>query len=1101
MLNRIIEAALNNRFVVMLAVFVLIAFGILAMLRLPVDAVPDITSVQVQVLTNAPALGAVEAEQFITFPVEAAMSGLPKVAEIRSVTRFGLSAVTVVFQEGTDIYWARQLVNERLGQARANIPEGFGDPEMGPISTGLGEIYQFEVRAEEGFDYNLMELRSILDWQVAFQLRSVPGVVEINTFGGELKTYEVQVDPDKLLNYDIPLNRVFEALSRNNTNRGGGYIVHHNEQRIVRGEGLVGSLEDVSSIVLDSREDGTPIYVRDIGEVRFAPMIRQGAVTRDARGEAVVGIVMMLIDENGRIVVDRVKEKLRQIEPSLPEGVYIDTFYDRTELIQRTINTVVENISGGAILVVIMLLLLVGNLRAGLLVAAAIPLSALFMFIAMRTAGVSANLMSLGAIDFGIIVDGAVVMIENAVRRGALYLKHHPDRKTVPVEVFRDASQEVGRPILFAGAIVIIVFLPILSLQGIEGKMFRPMAFSFMSALTGALILAVTVMPVMASLFLARKISQKEAFLIRWCKKGYDPLLDHVMRRPKATLAVAVLAFAGSITFALGLGGEFIPKLDEGAIALQAWRLPSVSLEQSILSTTQLERVLRHFPEVETVVSKIGRAEIATDPAGLEHGDVYVILTSHESLSAVAWPLAVAGLVDWPEDKWTTIQSPENLAAVLGDVERDMSGQGGLSSGKEAELREWAEEIFRGFEEENLEYDKERLVSIFDNVLNEYVAANTFSYSQPIELRFQELISGVRADIGISLYGPDLGVLKEKGDEIARAVSQVPGAADTRAQMIAGLPNLRVRVDREAIARYGINVADVLDAVEAIGGRVVGQVVEGQPRFPLQVRFAPNYREDLERLRGIKIADPQGRQIPLDQLAELTVEDGPAMIARDAIQRRLLIETNVRGRDLAGFVAEAQEAVKNQVSLPSGYHVTWGGQFKNLQEATGRLMIAVPVALFLIFALLFLTFNSGRMAMLIYLNVPIAATGGILALWIRDMPFSVSAGIGFIAVSGIAVMNGVVLVEHIRHLRKTGADVHTAVTQGAMDRLRPVLMTATTDALGFLPMAISISAGAEVQRPLATVVIGGVITSTLLTLLVLPAVYRWFEPRTAEVEV
>ncbi len=1101
MLNRIIEAVLDNRFVVILAVFVLIAFGILAMLQLPVDAVPDITSVQVQILTNAPALGPIEAEQFITFPIEAAMSGLPKVSEIRSVTRFGLSAVTVVFEEGTDIYWARQLVNERLAQARANIPEGFGDPEMGPISTGLGEIYQFEVRAKEGYDYSLMDLRSILDWQVAFQLRSVPGVVEINTFGGELKTYEVQVDPDKLLNYDISLSRVFEALGRNNTNRGGGYIVHHNEQRIVRGEGLVSSLEDVRNIVLDSREDGTPIFVRDIGEVCFAPMIRQGAVTRDARGEVVVGIVMMLIDENGRIVVNRVKEKIRQIEPSLPEGVYIDTLYDRTELIQRTINTVAENISGGAILVVIMLLLLVGNFRAGLLVAAAIPLSALFMIIAMWLAGVSANLMSLGAIDFGIIVDGAVVMIENVIRRGGLYLHDHPDRETVPLEVFRSACQEVGRPILFAGAIVIIVFLPILSLQGIEGKMFRPMAFSFMSALTGALILAVTVMPVMASLFLARKISQKEAFLIRWCKRGYQPVLHNVLRWPKLTLGLAVAAFVGSITFAFGLGAVFIPKLDEGAIALQAWRLPSVSLEQSITSTTQLERVLGNFPEVSTVVSKIGRAEIATDPAGLEHGDVYVILTAHETLSAVQWPLAVLGLIDWPEDRWTTIQSPTNLAAVLRDVELDMSGQKELSAEKEAKLDEWAEEIFADFETAHLEFDKEKLIAIFNSVLNEYVAANTFSYSQPIELRFQELIAGVRADIGISLYGPDLDVLKQQGDEIVKVVRQVAGAADTRAQMIVGLPNLRVRVNREAIARYGINAADVLDAVETIGGHVVGQVVEGQPRFPLQVRFAPKCRADVDSLRRIKIADPQGRQIPLDQLAELKVEDGPAMIARDAIQRRLLIETNVRGRDLAGFVIEAQAAVADQVVLPTGYHISWGGQFKNLQEATGRLMIAVPVALFLIFSLLFLTFNSGRLAMLIYLNVPIAATGGIMALWVREMPFSVSAGIGFIAVSGIAVMNGVVLVEHIRHLRKTGANVRVAVTQGAMDRLRPVLMTATTDALGFLPMALSISAGAEVQRPLATVVIGGVITSTLLTMLVLPAVYGWFEPKDREFEV
>ncbi|NOX53334.1 MAG: efflux RND transporter permease subunit [Planctomycetes bacterium] len=1101
MINRLIEASLNNRFVVLLLVVALIGLGTVSMLRLPVDAVPDITSIQVQVLTNAPALGPVEVEQFITFPVEAAMSGLPRVTEIRSVTRFGLSAVTVVFEEGTDIYWARQLVNERLQQARENIPEGFGSPEMGPISTGLGEILQFEVRAKPGYDYSLMDLRSILDWDIAFKLRSVPGVVEVNTFGGQLKTYEVQIDPDKLLNYNISLSEVFEALQRNNTNRGGGYIVHRDEQRIVRGEGLIHNLDDVANIVLDQREDGTPIYVRDIGDVRFAPMIRQGAVTRDGRGEAVVGIVMMLIGENGRIVVDRVKEKIRQIEPSLPEGVYIDTFYDRNDLIRRTIKTVAENISGGALLVIVMLFLLVGNFRAGLLVAASIPLSALFMFIAMKLAGVSANLMSLGAIDFGIIVDSSVVMIENIIRRGSLFFREHRDQHRLRADVFRQAAQEVARPILFAGAIVIIVFIPILSLHGIEGKMFRPMAFSFMSALTGALILGVTVMPVMASLFLVRRISEQEAFLVRWCKKGYAPLVRWVMDRPVRTLSAAGIAFVASVGIAATLGAVFIPELDEGAIALQAWRLPSVSLQQSIESTTLIERILKHFPEVDTVVSKIGRAEIATDPAGLEHGDIYVMLTPHESLSLVEWPLALVGLIDWPKDHWSTIRGPDQLYKVLCQVHQDLSGEKNLSEQKKRELREWANEIFQEIEEHGLEFDKEKLVSIVNAVLTRYVPSNTFSFSQPIELRFQELIAGVRADIGISLYGPDLDVLKQKGDEIAAAVRQIRGAADVRAQLIAGLPNLQIKVNRQAIARYGINAADVLDAVGVIGGHVVGQVVEGQPRFPLQVRLNPAWRADPGALAHIKIADPLGRQIPLDQLAEISETQGPAMITRDAIQRRLLIEANVRGRDLAGFVAEAQQAVARQVELPPGYHVTWGGQFKNLQEAVGRLAIAVPVALFLIFALLFLTFNSGRLALLIYLNVPIAATGGILALWLRDMPFSISAGIGFIAVFGIAVMNGVVLVEHIRHLRKSGLNVQGAVFQGAMDRLRPVLMTATTDALGFLPMAVSTSAGAEVQRPLATVVIGGVITSCLLTLLVLPAIYRWFEPEVAEVEV
>lgn len=1106
MTNRIIDAALNNRFIVLLLVLVLIGAGVWAMVTLPVDAVPDITNVQVQVLTNAPGLGPVEVEQYVTFPVEAAMSGVPQVQEIRSVTRFGLSAVTVIFEEGTDIYWARQMVMERLPQARANIPEGFGSPEMGPISTGLGEIYQFEVKARPGSDLardpnKLMKLRAILDWDVAFKLRSVPGVVEVNTWGGQLKTYEVALNPNALLNYDIPINRVFEALRRNNANAGGGYLVHSGEQRIIRGEGLVQSLDDLANIVLDSREDGTPIYVKDVAEVRFAPMLRQGAVTRDGEGEAAIGIVMMLRGENARAVVEDVKERIDEIEEGLPEDVIIDPFYDRTDLVRRTIDTVTENITTGAILVIVMLLLLVGNLRAGLIVASAIPLSALFMFIAMNLFDVSANLMSLGAIDFGIIVDGAVVMVESSIRRASRYLEEHPEKRSAPLEVFRQAGHEVGRPILFAGLIVIIVFLPIFTLQGIEGKMFRPMAFTFSSALIGALILSVTVMPVMAALFLARNVSAKETWLIHWVKKGYGPLLRRVMRYPVLTLGTALAAFAASVVLALGLGATFIPELDEGDVALQAWRLPSVALERSIESTTHLEKVLMQFPEVVTVVSKTGRAELATDPMGVEISDNYVILKRQETLSPFLRPLAWAGVMEAPKDRWPTDNSAANVYDVLRKVHKEMTGTENLSNEQEQSLRRRAEEIYQGFEENNLEYEKERLIYVMDQLLTDYVPANTFSYSQPIELRFQELIAGVRSDIGISLYGPDLDELQRIGQQIERVVSRVPGAADVRAQQIAGLPNVRIKIDRKAIARYGINAADVLDAVRSIGGNVVGQVLEGQPRFALQVRFAPRWRDDLDKLRQLKIADPQGRQIPLDQLAELEVEEGPALITREAISRRLLIEANVRGRDLASFVADARKAVEAEVDLPTGYHVTWGGQFKNLQEASGRLMIAVPVALFLIFALLYLTFHSVKLTALIYLNVPVAATGGILALWLRGMPFSISAGVGFIALFGIAVMNGVVLIEHVRDLRKTMPDVGQAVYQGGMDRLRPVLMTATTDALGFLPMAISTSAGAEVQRPLATVVIGGVITSSLLTLVVLPAIYRWFEPKVEEAEV
>ncbi|QDV34085.1 efflux RND transporter permease subunit [Tautonia plasticadhaerens] len=1094
MIDRIIVASLDNRLIVLLLAALLVAGGVGAALRLPIDAVPDVTNVQVQVLTNAPGLGPVEVEQYVTFPVEAAMSGLPRVEEVRSVTRFGLSAVTIVFEEGTDIYWARNLVDARLGEATRGIPEGYGEPEMGPISSGLGEIFQFEVRAEPGYDHDLMELRSILDWQVAFQLRSLPGVVEVNAFGGELKTYEVQLDPSRLLHYRIPLNDVFEALERNNHNQGGGYIVHDREQRIVRGEGLIRDLDDVGDIVLASREDGTPVLVRDVGEVRFDPMLRQGAVTRDGEGEAVIGIVMMLIGENGRVVVDRVKERIAEIEGSLPPGVVIDPFYDRTDLIGRTIATVVENVSGGALLVVVMLLLLVGDLRAGLIVAAAIPLSALGMILAMEALGVSANLMSLGAVDFGIIVDGAVVVVENCIRRAGAYAAAHPERRSVPMRVFRQASKEVGRPVLFSGLVVILVFLPVLSLRGIEGAMFRPMAISFMSALAGALVLSVTVMPVLASLLLAGRVARRETALVRGARAAYAPVLRRALDRPWLAVGSAGVLLAVGAVIAPGLGAEFIPRLDEGAVAFQAWRLPSVSLEESIEGTTNVERVLMQFPEVDTVVSKTGRPEIATDPMGVEISDIFVMLHPRAEISPLEWPLVALGLRERPVPRRTTTRSPADLREVMRAVHREMTGEAEIPEAKDGELLEWATEIFRDFERRNLRPGKDRLVDAMDRLLTRYVPSNSFSDSQPIELRVQELISGVRSDVGISLYGPDLGVLERKGDEIVAAVAGVPGGADVRAQRIAGQPNIRIVVDRDALARYDINAADVLDAVSAIGGNVVGQVLEGQPRFPLQARYAPEYRSDLEALRQIRIADPLGRQIPLEQLADLSVEEGPALVTREAIQRRLQIEANVRGRDLAGFVAEAQQAVRSGVDLPPGYVVSWGGQFENLREAAGRLAIAVPVALLLIFALLYATFGSLRLTMLIFLNVPIAATGGILALWLRGMPFSISAGIGFIALFGIAVMNGVVLVEHVRDLRRGGADRREAVFGGAMDRLRPVLMTATTDALGFLPMALSTGAGAEVQRPLATVVIGGVVTSTVLTLVVLPAIYHWFEP-------
>jgi len=1036
MIRRIIDLSLDNRLLV-IALWLLVAvLGVRALLRLPIDAVPDVTNIQVQVLTNSPGLAPEEVERFITFPVETAMSGLPRVGEIRSVSRFGLSVVTVVFEEGTDIYWARQLVSERLAAAREDIPAGYGEPAMGPISSGLGEIYQFEVRGEPLCSpgapdteecYTPMELRTILDWFVNYQLRSVPGIVEVNSFGGLLKTYQVTLEPSKLTAYNLSVGDVLEALRENNRNVGGGYIAHEGEQYLVRGEGLIEGLEDIGDIVLAHDADGTPVFVSNVGQVELAPMIRQGAVTRDGDGEAVVGIVMMLMGGNSRVVVDDVKAKIAQIEPTLPAGVTIDPFYDRTELIRRTIHTVAKNLTEGGLLVILVLLLLLGNLRGGLIVASAIPISMLTAFIAMQQMGISGNLMSLGAIDFGLIVDGSVVMVENIVR--VLYERRR-ETGVSHLEKIRAAAHQVARPVVFAVGIIIIVYLPILALRGVEGKMFRPMALTVVFALTASLACALTLMPVLASLFL-KKVSEKEPFLFRWVRRIYVPLLDRAMGRRRVTVGIALALFAVSLVVAPFLGAEFIPRLDEGAIAMQIWRLPSISLEQSNEISSVAERVLREeFPdEVETVVSRTGRAEIATDPMGVEISDSYIMMR--------------------PKAEWTYPS-------------------------------------------------KEELVQAISRTMDARVPGAIFSFSQPIELRVAELISGARSDVAIQLYGDDLERLKQKADEIVRVVRDVPGAQDTKAEQTTGLPLLRVRIDRRAVARYGINAEDVLDVVQAVGGVDAGLVLEGQKRFALQVRFRDEVRSDLDRIRDLRVPAPPARPggprrlIPLSQVAEIAIEDGPAQISREAISRRITVETNVRGRDLASFVAEARQAVGRQVDLPPGWTLDWGGQFENLQAASERLALLVPLALVLIFILLYTTFGSARLAALIYLNVPLAITGGVLALALRGLPFSISAGVGFIALFGIAVLNGVVLVSTVVERRRRGLSAEEAARDGARVRLRPVLMTALVASLGFVPMALATSAGAEVQRPLATVVIGGLVTSTLLTLLVLPTVYAWW---------
>lgn len=1024
MINALIKFSVSNRLIVLLLVGIMAAAGAYSLKNLPIDAVPDVTNVQVQILTSAPSLAPLEMERQVTFPVEVAMSGLPDVTEIRSVSKFGLSAVTVVFDDSVDTYFARQLVLERLSQAREQIPPNIGSPEMGPISTGLGEIYQYELKSTDG-SYDAKALRTVQDWNVRRQLLGVPGATEVNSFGGFEKQYQVRLNPEKMQSYGLSLRDVYEAVARNNANVGGAYIEKGSEQYLLRGIGLVEKADDVENIVVKTGKEGVPVYVKDVGEVVEGSTVRQGAVTADGEGEIVAGIVMMLKGENSRTVVESVKERVEQIRKTLPKGVELITFYDRTELINRTIATVEKNLLEGALLVILVLILLLGNWRGALLVATIIPLSMLFAAILMRVFNVSGNLMSLGALDFGLIVDGAVVMVENAVRRRAEAQHHKSDE--LPERTILEACLEVARPVVFAVAIIAIVYLPILSLRGIEGKMFVPMALTVIFALLGSLLLSLTYVPAMLTFVLKGKVSEKESFLIRWAKKIYAPSFEFVNRYRAQALAIAVALVCISSAVFPFLGSEFIPRLDEGAITLEARLLPSVSLEQSVKTYTEVERVMREFPEVKRVVTKIGRAEVATDPMSVDAADVYIDLK--------------------PMSEWTTAHT------------------------------------------------KEELVEKMSKALEEKVPGGaSFGFLQPIEMRVSELISGVRSDVAIKLYGDDLDVLKDKADEIVKVVQAVKGAEDVKAEATSGLPQLQIKPDRAAIARYGLNVEDVNDLVESIvAGKDAGQVYEGEQRFNLVVRLNEESGRSVESIKNLMLTASNGSRVPLSQVADISLTEGAAQISREDTRRRIGVELNVRGRDIASFVEEARTKIEKDVSLPPGYYLKWGGTFENLQRASERLLIVVPIALFLIFVLLYTTFGSIKQALLIYTGIPFAIVGGIFTLAVREMPFSISAGVGFIALFGVAVLNGVVMVSFINQLREEGKTVFDAVREGAATRLRPVLMTALVASLGFIPMALATSAGAEVQRPLATVVIGGLITSTLLTLLILPTLYAWFE--------
>ncbi|HEY2010164.1 MAG TPA: CusA/CzcA family heavy metal efflux RND transporter [Rhizomicrobium sp.] len=1019
MVSWLVDAALRNRAITLMLIAALIGVGIISLGRLSIDAEPDISPVQVLVTAQAPGLGPLEVERTITAPIELALQGVPGMENLRSVSRYGLSVIYVRFADGQDIYTARNLVTERLRSAQ--LPAGTAPPRLGPVSDGLGEIYQFEVR---GKGKSLMDLRSILDWQIAPKLRQVPGVIDVNVNGGDLKTYTVAVSDEALIRYGMSIDDIFSAVQRNNGASGGATLEHNGEQAVISGEGLLHNTSDIGDIVLRTGPGGVPLYVHDVAKVSVAAMPRLGAVTRDGQREAVVGVVLMMLGQNTRTVDGRVAAAIGIIQGTMPKGVEIVPYYNRADLIGRTIGTVAHNLAEGAILVVLVLFLLLGNARAGLIVAFAIPLSMLAAATAMYYTGLSGNLMSLGAIDFGLIVDGAVVVIENVVRRRG-------EMPTRPVrEVVREATQEVARPVAFAVAIITVVYLPILSLQGIEGKMFRPMALTVIFALIASLVLSLTAMPVLASYLLGRPIAEHDSRIVGWVRRSYQPMLARTSRHPLPTMGIAVLLLLLAVLVGSPLGAEFIPKLGEGTLTVTTTKLPGISLGSAVEAQQMVEKTLLRFPEVETAVSLGGSSEIPTDPMGVEQSDTFVMLK--------------------PQSQWRTA------------------------------------------------YTQEGLVRAFSAALNRDVPGLTLSWSQPIEMRIEDMLQGVRSDAAAIIYGDDLNTLHDSAEKIAKVMAGVPGAADVQAEQTAGQPYLHIRVNRAAIARYGLNASDVLDLVEALGGRSVGTIVEGSGRFDIRVRLAPQGRDTLERIRNLRVASTSGGTgattgaVPLSQVAEVGMEVGPAQITREQGQRRITVQANVRGRDVASFVHDAQRAIAASGALQPGYSIEWGGQFKNLEDATARLKIVVPVALALIFALLFIMFGQLRLSLLIFVNVPFAAIGGIFALALRGLPFSISAAVGFVALFGIAVLNGVVMVSYIEELRVKGADAASAAWQAAMTRLRPVLMTATVASLGFLPMAVSTSAGAEVQRPLATVVIGGLITATLLTLLVIPAVYPLF---------
>lgn len=1032
MLDKIIHYSIHNKLIIGLLTLGLVVWGSYSITQLPIDAVPDITNNQVQIITVAPSQSALDIERLVTFPVEQTMATIPNIEEIRSFSRFGLSVVTIVFLDNVDVYWARQQVNERLTIAAKQIPPGVGSPELAPVTTGLGEIYQYIIRPKKGYEdkYDAMQLRSIQDWIVRRQLLGTPGVAEVASFGGYLKQYEIAIDPDKLRSYNLSIAEVFSALEKNNQNTGGAYIDRKPNAWFIRSEGLIGSLEDIGKIVVSNTSSGIPLLIRDIAEVGFGHANRFGAMTHNNNGEVVGAVTMMLKGENSSAVVGRVKERIKQIEKNLPEGLEIDAFLDRSRLVERAIGTVEKNLIEGALIVIFVLVLFLGNLRAGLIVASVIPLAMLFAVSLMHVFGVSGNLMSLGAIDFGLIVDGAVIIVEATMHHLSLRTSSRLNQQQMDLEVYESASK-IRTSAAFGEIIILIVYLPILALVGVEGKMFKPMAQTVSFAILGAFILSLTYVPMMSALVLSKNTQHKRNLsdkMMAVFHRIYEPVINGALKQKVLVIVASIILFALSILAFMNMGGEFLPTLEEGDFAVETRVLTGSSLSYTIEAAQKgAEVIMREFPdEVKEVVAKIGSSEIPTDPMPIEACDLMVILKD--------------------KDEWKKASGREDLVEKMSAALEDVPGV-------------------------------------------------TFGFQQPIQMRFNELMTGVRQDVAIKIFGEDLDVLTGLSQQVGKIVGTVKGSRDLYVEEITGLPQIVIIINRDEVAKYGLSVEVINQTIStAFAGQSAGLVFEGERRYDLTVRLAIQNRQSIEDVRNLFITSPKGEQIPLKQLADVEFKVGPNQIQREAAKRRVIVGFNISGRDIASVVKEIQQKIEQQIKFPPGYYPTYGGQFENLEKAKARLSIAVPVALLLIFLLLFFTFHSIKQSILIFTSIPMSAIGGVLALMLRGMPFSISAGIGFIALFGVAVLNGIVLIAEFNRLRKDGmSDLHDIVLKATSVRLRPVLLTAAVASLGFLPMALATSAGAEVQKPLATVVIGGLISSTLLTLIVLPCLYIYFE--------